>query len=99
MRQINVTKKVKVAMGEALIVDLSTEGTGWEPFETRNTEYPLVGINARIGKDFRAVAVRNVKVIEKRYGMPLEAFIAAATFSEECVDPIVDTAVDSGEEE
>lgn len=99
MRQINVTKKVKVAKGEALVVDLTTEETGWEPFEVRNIEYPLVGLNELLGDDFRAVAVRNVKVIEKRYGMPLEAFIAAATFAEEYPDQLEDAAVDAGEEE
>lgn len=99
MRQINITKKVKVAIGEALIVDLTTEGTGWEPFETRNTDYPLVGINDSLGEGLRAVAVRNVKVIEKRYGMPLETFISVATFAEEYHDKFEDDAVESGEEE
>lgn len=92
MRQVNVTKKVKVAKGEALVVDLTTEETGWVPFEVRNIEYPLVAFNERVGDSYRAVAVRNVKVVEKRYGMSLDAFIAAAAFSEEIDLPVSEQA-------
>lgn len=75
MRKINVTKKVKVCKGTALIINLEEETLDRVPFTVRDTGYPDVALQDQLEVGYKVVSIVESHIEEVRYSMPLELFI------------------------
>lgn len=85
MRKINVTKKVKVCKGTALIINLEEESLDRVPFTVRDTGYPEVALQDQLEVGYKVVSIVESHLEEVRYSMPLELFIDLCE-SHGCVD-------------